>query len=156
MKVTLRTHEDDSAFGALDTDLDAYCAQVWSDWSDAALPACVGSQLIERARKDSHGLIMTAHGEVDGRTQRLGYCVVVPSSDPLTGVVLPFLAAVFVEPAYRHRGLARSMVQEASRQLRERGHPNLASRVGHNDDALISMGERWGFVRLAEWMVLEP
>jgi hypothetical protein len=31
----------------------------------------------------------------------------------------------------------------------------LSARAGHNDDALISMGERWGFVRQWEMMVRE-
>jgi hypothetical protein len=39
--------------------------------------------------------------------------------------------------------------------LAERGMRVLAARAGHNDDALISMGERWGFVRAWELMLFE-
>ncbi len=55
----------------------------------------------------------------------------------------------------RHQGLAAKLVAEVSAVLRERGMMSLAARAGHNDDALISMGERWGFVRTWEMMVRE-
>ena len=36
--------------------------------------------------------------------------------------------------------------------LLERGVERLGARVEHNDDARISMGERWGWTRAWEWM----
>ena len=50
---------------------------------------------------------------------------------------------------------AKALVEGVSGLLRDRGMSTLAARAGHNDDALISMGERWGFVRQWELMVLE-
>ena len=46
-------------------------------------------------------------------------------------------------------------MQEARRLLGQRGLRTLAARAGHNDDALISMGERWGFVRAWELLLYE-
>ena len=40
-------------------------------------------------------------------------------------------------------------------QLAARGVRGISARVGHNDDALISMGERWGFVRHWELLLRE-
>jgi GNAT superfamily N-acetyltransferase len=62
---------------------------------------------------------------------------------------------LFVSPDVRHRGLARAMVDAVTRVLAARGHEKLAARAAHNDDALISMGERWGFVRQWEMMLRE-
>jgi GNAT superfamily N-acetyltransferase len=62
---------------------------------------------------------------------------------------------LYVEPDARHRGVARALVEEATRLLAARGLRRLAARAGHNDDALISMGERWGFVRQWELMLRE-
>jgi hypothetical protein len=47
------------------------------------------------------------------------------------------------------------LIQRALQILSDRGCPELAARVGHNDDALISMGERWGFTRLWEFILRE-
>jgi len=62
---------------------------------------------------------------------------------------------LFVSPSARHGGLAGALVEAATAELAGRGIPLLAARAGHNDDALISMGERWGFVRQWELMVRE-
>ena len=85
----------------------------------------------------------------------LGLCLVGPFEDPLTAERTPMVLALYVEPAVRHRGLARALVDEARAVLAERGFHRLAARAGHNDDALVSMGERWGYVRQWELMLLE-
>jgi hypothetical protein len=51
--------------------------------------------------------------------------------------------------------VARALVHETARLLAARGAGTLAARAGHNDDALISMGERWGFVRSWELLARE-
>jgi GNAT superfamily N-acetyltransferase len=89
-----------------------------------------------------------------GKTD-LGVCLTGPFEDPLIGARVPMVLLLFVSPDVRHRGLAHAMVEEVSRLLMERGHRTLAARAGHNDDALISMGERWGFVRQWEMMLRE-
>jgi GNAT superfamily N-acetyltransferase len=93
--------------------------------------------------------------EFDGGAPR-GACLTVPFRDPLTQAVLPMIVVLYVEPSLRRLGVARAMVQEAGRLHAHRGSPSIAARAGHNDDALISMGERWGFVRAWELLVREP
>jgi ribosomal protein S18 acetylase RimI-like enzyme len=82
-------------------------------------------------------------------------CLVGPLVDPLRGESLPTVLVLHVDPALRHRGVAHELIEEATRVLAARGLQRLAARVGHNDDALISMGERWGFVRSWGLMVRE-
>jgi len=79
----------------------------------------------------------------------------IPFTDPVEGSVAPLVAGLWVHPSLRHRGLARALVAEAVRVFAERGVAGLHVRAAHNDDALISMGERWGFVRAWELMVRE-
>ena len=68
---------------------------------------------------------------------------------------VPMILVLHVETAWRHRGVARALLERVSELLAARGVRGLAARVGHNDDALISMGERWGFVRTFELMARE-
>ncbi|MFT7667491.1 MAG: hypothetical protein ACI8X5_000170 [Planctomycetota bacterium] len=82
----------------------------------------------------------------------LGFCLVGPHSDPLSGLLTPMILILSVNSSTRHVGLARSLAQEARRQLSARGYKQLAARCAHGDDALISMGERWGFLRTWEFL----
>ena len=80
-------------------------------------------------------------------------CLTAAIESPLTRERLPCIAVLWVAPEFRHRGVARALVDEAQRVLAARGCRTLAARAVHNDDALISMGERFGFVREVEIMV---
>jgi len=82
----------------------------------------------------------------------VGFVLVGPQVDPLSGVRTPMILILSVEPGLRHRGLARSLVQEAARQLSRRGYRQIAARCPQGDDPLIAMGERWGFVRTWEFL----
>lgn len=82
----------------------------------------------------------------------VGLILVGPQIDPLSGVRTPMILILSVDSDVRHRGLARALVQEAERLLKRRGFPQLAARCPHGDDALISMGERWGFIRSWEFL----
>lgn len=82
----------------------------------------------------------------------LGMCLFGALVDPLSGVRLPTLLVLSVTPSLRRRGLARALVQEATRLLRRRGHERLAARVPAGDDPLVAMGERWGFIRAWEFL----
>lgn len=158
MNVSLTLHEKPCDWEDLVTDLDRYVSRLTAEWTDRDPGEGLGATLLRRVEGSSAGLLLTAHArEPDGPTgERLGYCVVVPLADPLTRLETPFIAALEVDRNYRHRGLARSMVDAVTEEMKRRGHPELAARAGHNDDALISMGERWGFVRSHEVMVLQP
>ncbi len=97
-------------------------------------------------------LLVTAH-EQAATGKPIGVCLTGPFEDPMFGQPRPLILVLYVDPGYRHRGLARELVEDAAGRLAERGCESLAARAGHNDDALISMGERWGFTRRWELMV---
>jgi len=78
-----------------------------------------------------------------------------PFEDPLTGEVGAVIVLLYTDPSIRQRGVARALTQELRRALATRGVTELWARAQHNDDALISMGERWGFVRAWELMSAE-
>ena len=158
MNVSLTLREEPCDWDDLVSDLDRYVGQLTAEWTDRTPGDGPGAALLQRVEGSPAGLLLTAHSsEGDGPPgARLGYCVVVPWADPLTGLETPFIAALEVDRNYRHRGLARSMVDAVTAEMKRRGHHELVARVGHNDDALISMGERWGFVRSHEVMVLQP
>lgn len=82
----------------------------------------------------------------------LGLCLVGPHVDPLSGLRSPMVLVLSVDSKVRHRGLAGALVKEARRVLGRRGYDQLTARCAHGDDALVSMGERWGFIRTWEVM----
>ncbi|MFT4542299.1 MAG: putative N-acetyltransferase YhbS [Planctomycetota bacterium] len=92
---------------------------------------------------------------VDNDEGRVGYALTLPFEDPLTAERVPMLVLLGVSHTVRNRGIARGLVQTTLNLLAQRGIQALAARAAHNDDALISMGERWGFVRGWEWMIRE-
>jgi GNAT superfamily N-acetyltransferase len=138
---------------ALAPALEAYASQATADFRDDPLPEGTCRRFFERRFEERETALLvaeTAHGRAD-----LGVCVTGPFEDPLTGSRVPMVLILFVSPSARHRGLARELVEAATRELASRGIARLAGRAAHNDDALISMGERWGFVRQWEMMVRE-
>ena len=90
-----------------------------------------------------------------GGSEPVGLCLVGPFEDPLTLTRLPMVLVLEVDEKARHRGVARALIEQAQSVLAARGQRVLAARAAHNDDALISMGERWGFVRAWELMLFE-
>jgi len=135
----------------LATALEAYAAQATAEFRDGPLPEGTCRRFFERRFADRETLLLVAE-TAPGRAD-LGVCTTGRFEDPLTGARVPMVLILFVSPSARHRGLASALVAEAGRRLEERGMAALAARAGHNDDALISMGERWGFVRTWEMMV---
>jgi len=132
--------------------LDRHAAEFMTQFSDEAYPAGASARFLRRRFGDSETVLVTAAEE---RGEPLGMCLVGPLEDPLLESRLPLVLVLYVDSAVRHRGLAGLLVEAASRELADRGIPRLAARAGHNDDALISMGERWGFTRLWELMLRE-
>lgn len=153
MNVTLRRHTNLDDALDLAADLDAYVEEVTLEFRDDSPPPGAGERLLRRVLPAPEGVVISALLPDAGG--RVGFCVCGPFSDPLVGDSLPMVLALWVSPDFRRRGLAREMVAEARSQLAARGLGQLAARAGHNDDALISMGERWGFVRAWELMVHE-
>jgi GNAT superfamily N-acetyltransferase len=128
--------------------LDRCAEDAMREFRDSPLPAEVGRRLIERAFADPRFLLLVAREE----GVLTGLCATAPFEDPLTGEALPMIVLLHVETEFRHRGLARALVFEARRLLARRGFLRLSARAAYNDDALISMGERFGFVR--QWELL--
>ena len=133
--------------------LEAYAAQATAEFRDVPLPEGTCRRFFARCFSEPETVLVVAETAA-GRSD-LGVCMTGPFEDPLTAGRLPMVLILFVSPNSRHRGLARALVEEVSNTLAERGIKSLSARAGHNDDALISMGERWGFVRQWEMMVRE-
>ncbi len=131
--------------------LDRWSEEGMAEFRDVPLPRAVSRRFLERHFAHSTTLLLLAESE-EGLN---GMCLTAPFEDPLTGEIVPMIVLLRVEPETRHRGLARALVDDARAILAERGHRVLAARAAHNDDALISMGERWGFVRHWELMLRE-
>lgn len=150
MNLLLRPLEREEAL-ACAPEVDRMAAETMAEFRDEDLPTGVGTRLIERALDAREGLVLVA--ESDAGRQALA--ITVPFEDPLSGERVPLLVLLHVDPDLRHRGVARAMVEELRARLADRGIHTLAARAAHNDDALISMGERWGFTRSWELMLHE-
>lgn len=133
--------------------LEAYAAQATAEFRDVPLPEGTCRRFFARCFSEPETVLVVA--ETSPGKSDLGVCLTGPFEDPLTAGRLPMVLILFVSPNSRHRGLAGELVEEVTAALQERGLPSLAARAGHNDDALISMGERWGFVRQWEMMLRE-
>ena len=153
MELALRTITDRAEALTLAGALDERAAEFMAQFSDEPFPAGATARFLERHGDDPATVLVKAETEPSGPFAAL--CLTGPLEDPLLGGTTPMVLLLHVETAWRHRGVARRLVEEVRRVLAERGIGRLTARVGHNDDALISMGERWGFVRQFELMELE-
>lgn len=101
--------------------------------------------------RDETGLWVARDGD-----SVLGLCLTGAWVAPLSGERMATILALYVEPNHRHQGVAKALVQAAQAGLRARGISHIGARVEHNDDARISMGERWGWTRGWEWLDSGP
>lgn len=115
-------------------------------------PADLARRYLERLGPREALLVVAEPREV---ARPLALAASAPLEDPLTGAVSAVLVLLYTDPSIRQRGVARALTQELRRALAARGVTELWARAAHNDDALISMGERWGFVRAWELMSAE-
>ncbi len=115
------------------------------------LPPGTVQRFLDRAWGRRETLVLV----VEGPDGVVGLLATGPFEDPTTGETTPMVAAFFVSPSFRHRGIARALFAEAQRLLSLRGERRILARAAHNDDVLISMGERWGLVRAWELMAFE-
>jgi len=111
-------------------------------------PAEVARRYLERTLGTREALLVVAEQREAERP--LALAASAPLADPLSLETVAMLVLLYVDPSIRQRGVARELVRELRRVLSDRGVGTLWSRAPHNDDALISMGERWGFVRAWE------
>lgn len=150
MDPRIRCIEDPGEAIELSSALEAYVAQATADVRDGPLPEGTCRRFFERSFGEKETVLLVAETR-PGRAD-LGACITGPFEDPLVGSRVPMVLVLFVSPSARHRGLAKALVERATERLASRGLHTLAARAGHNDDALISMGERWGFVR--QWEIM--
>jgi GNAT superfamily N-acetyltransferase len=115
-------------------------------------PDALARRFLERLGPREALLVVAEPREV---ARPLALAASTPFEDPLTGEVRALLVLLYTDPSIRQRGVARALVGELRRALAGRGVKELWARTAHNDDALISMGERWGFVRTWELMSVE-
>ncbi len=153
MEITLQSHADAAEARSLVPKLDAYIRSALADIRDGEPPPGGGEALLARAFAGPEGVVLSARDPKGGEC--VGICITTALQDPLTGDDLPALVLLWVDPRWRRRGLARALGERAREELAGRGFQRLAARVESGDDALIAMGERWGFVRVLEWMVRE-
>lgn len=113
-------------------------------------PEDFARRFVERQLGEPETLFLVA--ESSPGSADLGLCLVGPHEDPLSGVRTPMVLVLSVSATLRRRGLARALMQEASRILRRRGFDRLSARIPAGDDPLVSMGERWGFIRSWEFL----
>ena len=153
VSVRLRRIESLESALALAPALEDRAAEFHDQFSDDPFPEGALERFLRAHFDDPESHLLIAEEALSERMA--GLCLVGPFADPLLGTRLPMVLVLHVEPAFRHRGLARTLVGRAVQLLAARGLTRLAARAGHNDDALISMGERWGFVRVWELMLRE-
>jgi len=112
-------------------------------------PAAIARRYLERLGPRESLLVVA---EPRGVERPLALAASAPLEDPLSGSVRALMVLLYTDPSIRQRGVARALTRELRRVLAVRGVGELWARAAHNDDALISMGERWGFVRAWELM----
>lgn len=132
--------------------LDEHSAEFMAQFSDDPFPSGACERLLRSRFEARETCLVVAE---DDQARAWGVALASPFTDPLLGTTMPMIVVLHVDPALRHRGVGTELVSEIERAMAERGIETLCSRVGHNDDALISMGERWGYVRSWELVVKE-
>jgi GNAT superfamily N-acetyltransferase len=115
-------------------------------------PAALARRFLDRLGPREALLVVAEPRELQ---RPLALAASAPFEDPLTGEVRALLVLLYTDPSIRQRGVARALTGELRRALAARGVKELWARAAHNDDAIISMGERWGFVRTWELMSAE-
>ncbi|HVS17874.1 MAG TPA: GNAT family N-acetyltransferase [Planctomycetota bacterium] len=153
MQLELRPITTLDAARGLGPRLDAAAAAFQAQFSDETYPAGSAERFLERALGEPETVLLGAYKP--GTETPSGLCLIGAHVDTLSGERIPMVLVLHVDDELRHRGVARGLVERARALLEARGIKRLAARALHNDDALISMGERWGFVRAWEWMLYE-
>ena len=151
MRVDLHIVRERGEALALAPELEHLAREAAEEFRDDPLPEGAVRRLLERWFEAPECAVAVARAG----DRRLGVAVSAPLEDPLSAERVPLVVLLHVERDARHRGLARRLVDALGSELATRGLATLAARAAHNDDALISMGERWGFVRHWELLLRE-
>jgi GNAT superfamily N-acetyltransferase len=81
-----------------------------------------------------------------------GFLLALPWSDPFLGKKGSEMRLCFVRPHSRRQGVAASLVARAERILAARGVASISLLLPTQDDPLVSIAERHGYVRVREWL----
>lgn len=84
--------------------------------------------------------------------QFAGVMFVAARKDPFIGKEDPYIYLLYTVREFRRLGLAATLIDKGEEILRRRGQKSLSAPAGHNDDAIISLGERRGYLREIEFM----
>ncbi len=154
MNLKLRALESENEARSVGTYLERALGESSQSYREDPLPPGSFERFLAQRFDAPETLVLVA--EAEGARAPMGACITGPLVDPLTGEAAPLILALYVSPELRHRGVARALVREVGRLLSRRKVAGLTARAAHNDDVLISMGERWGFTREWELMRFEP
>jgi ribosomal protein S18 acetylase RimI-like enzyme len=156
MHVDLAVLSTPDELRALATPLEPWIAERLGPESGATTTQVLAS--IERRLVEPETLVLVARSEAQpargsgAHSDLLGVLIALAHVDPFSGQRRPEICMLHVHASWRNRGLARALVADATRRLHAAGARAVMARAPHNDDARISMGERWGFVRTDELM----
>jgi GNAT superfamily N-acetyltransferase len=152
LNLSIRTAESRKEALERAVELERWAGEIAPEFLGGPLAPGSVARMVDRHFDAPETVVVSAHAP-DGEC--LGMLVTAPLEDPLTSRRYPLIVLLHVEPRFRHRGVAGKLVAGAIEHLGRRGVPRIAARAAHNDDALISMAERWGFVRHFELMLRE-
>lgn len=133
-------------------------------WVDAAVREIYAAESVPQSGESARRFLLRSLGQPgsllllakDEKTKKaIGFLFLAPREDGFLGVRVPFLYLLFVLPEFRRLGAARDLLLRAEKWLVGQGARMLVAPAIHNDDAIISMGERRGYLREREWMVKE-
>ena len=147
MNLTIAPVEDADELRTLLPFLERAAEATRATYDEDPCPADTAARFVKRGKDRAETLYLAARDE-SGRV--VAVAVSGAFEDPLTAEPRPMLTMLYVDPSLRHRGVARALVDELGRRLARRGFDSFLARAGHNDDVLISMGERLGLVRSFE------
>lgn len=151
MDAQIRTITSREAARRLEPEMDRAAREATEIHEAPAPPAGWAASWLDAHFSGEQSLLLVAESKPGSAD--LGLLLTGRFEDPLGVESVPMILLLSVNSQQRHRGIASALVEQAQAILTDRGHPRLAARAPHNDDARVSMGERWGFVR--EWEVLE-
>ncbi len=106
--------------------------------------------LIERPE---YGFVLLAEDD-DGTPA--GVLTVLLKVSTGAGSIVPVVDDIYVEPAYRRRGIARAMVQWVVDYSREQGYPRVDTQVEEHSPTSGPFWHGIGFQRIGEYRVSLP
>jgi len=99
---------------------------------------------LEPSLCDPFGLFLTARPETG---ELLGGALALNRRTPGESSPRPWLAGLWVLPRVRNQGLGRRLMEILEDKLRQRGAREILASIHPEDDAVLFLGERWGWFR---------